>query len=1204
MTDESKNNFGISKEEIGHILDLYFSKKFDEDIENVKSLGGIDSLAKNVGVNLSDGLNSNNEKDLDARRNYYDDNKRDVEEMPHFCEFVWEALQDTVLIILIVSAIVQIGIGASPLSENPRKDWIDGLAIVFAIVVVVTTTSITNYSKEKKFQEMTATASQLNQIIVRRNKTEIHVNSEEILVGDIVKLEYGMIIPADGIVINGNALMIDESSLTGESDLVSKMNNDECLESKQKLQSSVVSNKGNNARHLVPSSLVFSGSIVYSGNGWYLVLAVGKNSTAGKINQSIKQAHSEGETKTPLELKLEDIADDIGKFGLIAAILTFVALSVKLIYTRLQEAEFQFIHAEHDSNVTSHYTNNTNGTLYHNSTTVHHTAHSIFNGISKEIITIVILCITILVVAIPEGLPLAVTLSLSFSVRKMMYDNNLVRRMSACETMGGANYICTDKTGTLTKNNMEVILFFDNKNSINMRNPGAKKTKNVFELENGLEFKMNEDYQEMLVQHIVSNIDITLGENAEVKGGSKTDIAFFKLVQQMGFDFVSLRKTYLRDVNKVVRIPFNSERKKLSTFIPLEKGKVRIHMKGATEVILRSCSNFLNQSKNKSELTESISKSIKDSINMYENQCLRCISLAYKDISEAQFEEYKKSLNTSLEDSGFTLIGIAGIQDRLKDGIENAVNNCTQAGINVIMITGDNIDTAISIARQSNIIRNNDFTALEGPSFFNQIEGIYCVSCKEQTNICNCPKNEKEAEERNLDPEKIKKEKIRNISNFRNIVKNLKVIARARPLDKYALVLGLRELDNVVAVTGDGTNDAPALSRADVGFAMGIAGTDAAKSAADIIILDDNFTSIISAVVWGRNIYDNIRKFIQFQLSVNLSSVCLVFICSWIGSESPISSIQMLWINLIMDSLGSLALATESPNMGVLKRRPYQKREYIISPLMWKHIIFQAITQFSIVLVLYLYAPYFIAEDNPQIVSVIKSLENCFLDVPGEKLQSLGNGTYNYFVLDGKKSAWSPLIKVQRNVSADLCLFNNRTLFDGKTKDKVLNLYAAFRWYNQEYGNSVHMTIVFNVFVFYALFNQINSRIIDDSFNILKRIHENLLFLTIIIGEIICQFIMTQYGGIMFKCSIHGLTTRQWMYCIGLSSITFVISFILKLFNIDKLLVKSKFLKKYICCCFYKDENEMFEQFIDEENTYQESKVNLSKREDIEMKFR
>ena len=1196
------NYFGITKEEINQIFELYFSRKLDEDIENVKSLGGTEAFSKKLKTNLSEGLDNYNNSDLDLRVKEFDDNKREFEEMPHFCSFVWDALGDTVLIILIISAIVQIAIGASPLSENPRKDWIDGLAIVFAIIVVVATTSITNYSKEKKFKEMTKTSIQMNQIIVKRNKNENTSLDQDILVGDIVKITYGMIVPADGLIINSNGLKIDESSLTGESDLVSKMKNEECIEFKQR---ALLKNNSSVKFHRssIPSSLIFSGSTVYEGSGWYLVLAVGKNSNSGKIEQSVKQAHNENESKTPLEVKLEDIADDIGKFGLIAAILTFVALSVKLIYTRLEEAEFQFKHGEHDNNLT-YYFNTTNNTTTYNNGTHHHSAHSVFKGMSKEIITIVILCITILVVAIPEGLPLAVTLSLSFSVRKMMDDKNLVRRMSACETMGGANFICTDKTGTLTKNDMAVLSFFDNKVHLNLSNvsPATIRNKNSFELEDGTSFKMDNDYQDILIQHIVVNTEISLDENKAIKGGSKTDIAFYKLVQNLNYDYVSLRETYLQNVNNIVRIPFSSERMKLSTFIPIENKKRRIHMKGATEVIIRSCVSYLNQSRNKVDLSDSIARTMKDAINKYENRCFRCIALAYKDISESDYENYIKNVNNKadIEESGFTLIGIAAIQDCLKVGIKEAVINCRKAGINVIMITGDNIDTAIAIAKDSNIIENNDFTALEGSQFFNQIEGIYCVSCNEQSSTCTCPRTEKEAEDRNMDPEKIRKERVRNTTNFKHIIRNLKVIARARPLDKYALVLGLRELENVVAVTGDGTNDAPALSRADVGFAMGIAGTDAAKNAADIIILDDNFTSILSAVVWGRNIYDNIRKFIQFQLSVNLSSVCLVFICSWIGSESPISSIQMLWINLIMDSLGSLALATENPTNNVLNRKPYQRREYIISPLMWKHIIFQAITQFSIVFFLYLYGPNFISEDNPNIISVIEQMENCFEDVPGEKLQKLGNNTFNYFILDGKKSAWSPLIKINRTVSPAVCFFNNRTIFNGKTRDKVLNLYAAFRWYNIEYGNSVHMTLIFNVFVFYALFNQINSRIIDDSFNILNRIHKNILFLTIILGEIVCQYLMTQYGGILFKCSIYGLTNKQWAICIGFASITFVISFVLKLFNLDRILGKSYFFKKYICCCCYRNPEEKFEQFIDDDQ-YQYSKENINVKESIEL---
>lgn len=387
------------------------------------------------------------------------------------------------------------------------------------------------------------------------------------------------------------------------------------------------------------------------------------------------------------------------------------------------------------------------------------------------------------------------------------------------------------------------------------------------------------------------------------------------------------------------------------------------------------------------------------------------------------------------------------------------------------------------------------------------------------------------------------------MESFKQIVKNLRVIARARAIDKYALVLGLRELDNVVAVTGDGTNDASALSKADVGFAMGKTGTDVARDAADIIILDDNFNSIVHAIKWGRNIFDNIRKFLQFQLSVNFSAVLLVFVSSCIGSESPITAIQMLWINLIMDSLGSLALSTEDPSDELLYRKPHSKREYIINYTMWKMIIFQSLVQFTLVLYLYLYGQTFIEEDNPERLAMIRQLENCFGDFPAEVSEFKHHKVY-YYIMDGKKSSWDPMKHIRRNLDPKVCFFFDREQFE---ENQINNLYEAYKWYTSTYGNTVHMTMIFNTFVFYSLFNQINSRIINNNLNIFHRILDNWMFIAVTSIEMLIQFLIVQYGGLVFKCNKEGLTASQWEWCLGLAAITFVVNFVLKFIKLEAL---------------------------------------------------
>lgn len=1147
--------FDISPQEIKVLFDNYESRNFDEDLTKLAEVGEVPGLAHKLKVDLTTGIDTN-QYQLDMREQQFSNNIKERDEMPHFCEYVWEALQDPFLIVLIIAACFQIGIGASPYSEDPSKDWIDGLGIVFAIVVVVVTGSVTNYNKEKKFKEIAEESYKENIVLVKRNSNSSKQNIETLLVGDIIKLEYGMNVPADGVIISGHDVMIDESALTGESDLIQKCTYEECLSKKEK---AMKSNNFKPSKHSIPSPLLLSGTTVMSGSGWMMVLAVGKFSLGGAIQETVKKSQEDEGFKTPLEEKLEVIADDIGKFGFYSAVLTLAALLFKLLYSKWEQWAH---HSQSDS--------------------PKELLAQIWDGVVKEILSMIILCIAIIVVAIPEGLPLAVTLSLSFSVRKMMDDHNLVRRMHACETMGGANYICTDKTGTLTQNVMNIFSIFDCTRKIDTKNlilPMDEKERRERQPSNFADY-FNYGYYNYLKEAMISNIDVEIDEKNEVNAGSKTDVAFFKLL-------VSLGEKYNQNISsgEIKRLSFNSDRKKMSTVIynnqlPL---KNRIHMKGAPEEILNCCKFYLSVPENKSAqpeikpLTKQDIAMFKETIKSFDMQSLRSIALCYKDLSTEASENWKvqgEDGTYTIEKSDFTLIGVAAIKDTLKDNVGRSVVECRNAGINVIMVTGDNIDTAVSIANECNIInKGEDFIALEGSDFYNQIGGLCCQNCFGEATLCRCPRDKK-------------KEKIRNINAFTKIASNLKVIARARPNDKYTLVVGLRELDNVVAVTGDGTNDAPALSKADVGFAMGILGTDAAKHACDIVILNDNFSSIEMAVVWGRNIFGNIRKFIQFQLSVNLSAVLLVFVSSCIGSESPISAIQMLWINLIMDSLGSLSLATEAPTKEVLNSPPYSRREYIITSRMWKHIFFQSLVQFTAVFLLYLYANKFIVESDEDRLITAKHLEDCFGDFPGEKIGvDPITGKHIWYILDGKKSSWNPITRIRPGLKKNECIFLNDKVFDGVTKRKVENLYQAFKWYNLEYGNNVHMTIIFNTFVLYTLFNQINSRILDDKFNIFDRIVDNYLFLIVFLVEMITQVSIIQNGGNIFRVSTGGLTRDQWAICVGIASITFVVSFILKLLKLEPVFEfeYKENIKACLCSCCNKKKVSDFEQFVDEE---------------------
>ena len=408
---------------------------------------------------------------------------------------------------------------------------------------------------------------------------------------------------------------------------------------------------------------------------------------------------------------------------------------------------------------------------------------------------------------------------------------------------------------------------------------------------------------------------------------------------------------------------FTSDRKRMCTIIEKDDGDHRLYIKGASEYILQSCEKMLDlNSGDVGPLNEATLKNCNDAIVNFATKSLRTIGMAYLDLKPGGYDINDKNSKgiLKIEESNLTLIGICGIKDIIRAEVPNAVLRCNRAGIAVKMVTGDNKITARAIAKEVNILDENDddpSRVMEGPDFQKIIGGVCCQNCKNDKNKniedCDCVKNEDELKKAENKGKKIKVDTILNHDAFDQIWKNLSVLARSRPEDKYALVVGLRERGNVVAVTGDGTNDAPALSKADVGFAMGIAGTEVAKQAAAIMLMDDNFTSIVMAVKWGRNIYDSIRKFLQFQLTVNVVAVTGTFITAVSTKQPLLAAIQMLWVNLIMDTLASLALATEPPTDKLLERMPHSRNSYIISRKMLKHIIGQSIFQFTVMMIFY-----------------------------------------------------------------------------------------------------------------------------------------------------------------------------------------------------------------------------------------------------------
>ena len=1061
--------------------------------------------------------------------------------------------------VLFIASVISIILSLT-ISESLTEDLIDGISIIVAIIIVVLVSSITEYKKELKFQELSKTSKEGTTYKVIRNGLLEHIISDDILVGDLILINYGDIMCADIILVTGHGVKMDESALTGRSDPMKKMPYNFCLEENNK----------NQDKEKVPSPLILSGTNCIEGSGKGIVIAVGEYSQKGIIRRTVDNAKENNQT--PLEMKLDKIGKMIGYFGICIGIVTFVIFFIRYM-------------VEYSNDLKEYKEAKKNGNINNLENPKHEWAINLLN--------IIIICISIIVLAVPEGLPLTVTLSLAFSVKKLMEKNNLVRKMHACETMGGANYICTDKTGTLTKNEMSVHQILTGKNVIELNQSldNAKtlteeeikeNQKRLIREEHSIYFK-NENFWELIKLSIALNIDCVINtldkpdingdiETCETK--SKTEQVFIDFLYRFKSPISIERNIYLSNEECYKQIPFASKKKRMTTLIKNSDFPTgyRLFSKGTSEYATQICSSYIDPDTGEVEnMNDLIVAQIKDKIEEFNKNKLRTLYLAYKDITENDFNNYEQinSEGKSLDQYDMVFLGIFGIRDSLRDNVKDSVEKCKIASVKVIMVTGDDIITSTALAKECGILDNdigendNDIEkspeqmnnidtikkenyikklirdcpyVLTGNSFFNIIGGLICENCKKNSEMCKCPKTEAEAKQlaeiKNTEIKGIKKDKIKDLNNFSKIIKNLKVLVRSQPIHKYALVLGLKTLNNIVGVTGDGTNDAPALSKSDVGFAM-FSGTDIAKEASDIIILDNNFTSIITAIIYGRNIYDNIRKFLQFQLSVNFCACLIVFICACIGNETPLTPIQMLWVNLIMDSLGSLALATEPPYDELLKRDPTKRNESIINGRMWKHIIIQSLIQIVILLILYLIAPEFIEEGD-----LVRKAENTIIKYCYGKLP--GDGEVDHIIY-GTESKWSADTKLLSNINKVYC--------GGYASRQSLSV--AYKEYSNDNDGSVHMTLIFNVFVIYTLFNQINCRMIDDSFNIFKRMQKSLLFPLITICELGLQVIIVIFGKNIFHVANRGLTGEQWGICFGFSAITFVVSIIVKLIPLE-----------------------------------------------------
>ena len=786
-TDYS-SDFNISAIDLENLMGKY--KERGNDFQDLKYFEekSVSQLVQDLRTDTENGLSS-----LEGREEAFGSNKVFVEPVPHFCSYVWEALKDLMVRILIVAAIVSIVLGCT-FSEDPSKDWIDGVSIVIAVLVVVLVGSITDYQKETKFHELNEVQAEGTKYkLIRNGQPEDHI-SDDLLVGDLIMINYGDIMAADVLLIDGNGIKMDESALTGESDAMKKERYEKCKE----LQ--------NQGEKKLPSPLILSGTNCVEGSGKGIVIAVGEHSQKGIIRRTVDNAQEN--SQTPLEHKLETIAELIGYFGMGAGVVTLVALMIRFAISFTDEMDdykktskletivtgllFNFP----DKRIEDGFANNSDSDL-----------SDPRYSIAKKILDIIILCISIVVVAIPEGLPLAVTLSLAFSIKKMMDYNNLVRKMHACETMGGANYICTDKTGTLTKNEMSVFQVLTGTwkrelqqnldvDEVGKLDGGKKNPDEVKQIrEDYTTLFKNDKYWEMLKVAIAVNVDASIKrlDRANINGDTeicetknKTDKAFIDFLYRFRAPISVEKDKYLKDEGSFKQFPFDSKKKRMTTFVKHKDFTTgyRLFSKGGGENARVFCKFYLDpDTGEKKTLDDSISTQIKQSIEEFNKDKLRSLYIAYKDINENQFKncETPDSNGKLIDQDDLIFLAVFGIKDSLRDGVKEAVRKCHEASVNVIMVTGDNIVTATAIAKDCNIlgedvdlknltaqdiesdpeqindpskkdsyiqtIVENQPKALTGNTFYNSVGGLICEICQEDTNLCKCPKTESEAKQ-------------------------------------------------------------------------------------------------------------------------------------------------------------------------------------------------------------------------------------------------------------------------------------------------------------------------------------------------------------------------------------------------------------------------------------------------------------------------
>lgn len=697
---------------------------------------------------------------------------------------------------------------------------------------------------------------------VVRGGRDYQIPSEELVVGDILHIRSGDIPQADGALFHGS-LVADESAMTGESALIRKT-------------------------ALNSSPFLLSGTQIVEGNGLALVLAVGQWSQLGK-SKAMLLASDGHSAFTPLQGKLRRLAR---AFGLMSCIGALVVLCIFLIYL--------LIHILHTGKWDGEATD--------------YLANGFF------------VVVTLAVVAVPEGLPLAVTLSLAFSVIEMKKEHNFVKNLHACEVMAAVTSICSDKTGTLTLNKLTVQQVWVDSSQMTAICEGNS---------------LAETSKLLILENICCNSTAFFARSEEtgleVESGSRLECALLAFAGKNEADYRLIRCPE----SEIVQFPFDSARKKSTTVLKRNE-KLDIYTKGAGEVVLALCKYILRADGSVSPLDEAKKEEIRTQFALFSRNLMKIVAFAHTFRSLEDTTVETATFNPASFEVDMVFDAIITLEDPIRPEVPASIACAQRAGVVVRMITGDNLGTAVRRAKECGILPGCydpsplDFLVLTGAQLREQAGGLIAIS----------------------DPQgKIIGHKVNDLVGFRQVATRVRVLACATPEDKFLLVTGLQQCGETVAVTGDGTNDAPALRKADVGLAMHLSGTPLAREAADIVLLDDNFASVVSAVKWGRNTYDGIRRFLQFQLTSNLVAIFMILLSVAVLSRSPLTTVQLLWLNLMIDSLGAIALAISRPTARIMLSQPIRSSESLITPVMWLNIAFLGLYQCLILTILLFAGP-------------------------------------------------------------------------------------------------------------------------------------------------------------------------------------------------------------------------------------------------------